>query len=138
MRRHPSGFILLCIAVLCERCAAYMLASSVVLMLCQRYGYAQKEALRFAGQFSALSYAGTIFGGLAADRVLGHRRALGGSMLLLTWISDRTRQLLIKSSPHKGHLYNTIRDWPFCLPASQDHFRTDIGNAPLYRRLRSS
>ncbi len=32
MRHHPVGFLPLCLAILCERCAAYMLASSLVLI----------------------------------------------------------------------------------------------------------
>jgi POT family proton-dependent oligopeptide transporter len=52
-------------------------------MLCQRYGYSRDEALHFAGQLSAASYAGTVVGGIAADQILGHQRAFGGSMLLL-------------------------------------------------------
>ena len=84
MRRCPSGFLPLSLAVLCERCAAYMLASSMVLMLCERYGYAGDEALRMAGLFGAAGYFGSLPGGVIADRVLGHRRALGFSLVLLT------------------------------------------------------
>jgi len=83
MRRHPVGFLPLCLAVLCERCAAFMLASSLVLMLCERYGYPRDEALRTAGLITAAGYLGTLTGGLVADRVLGHRRALTGSLVLL-------------------------------------------------------
>ena len=83
MRRHPVGFLPLSLAVLCERCAAYMLASSLVLMLCERYGYPRDEALRTAGLITAAGYLGSLPGGLVADRLLGPRRALTGSLALL-------------------------------------------------------
>ncbi len=83
MRRHPVGFLPLCLAVLCERCAAFMLASSLVLMLCERYGYPRDEALRTAGLITAAGYLGSLPGGLVADRLLGPRRALTGSLALL-------------------------------------------------------
>lgn len=82
--RHPRGFYLLCLAVVCERWAALILASSVVLMLCARYGYTRSDALRLAGLFNAASYLTSLPGGLAVDRVLGSRRSLGLGMLLLT------------------------------------------------------
>lgn len=81
--QHPPGFYVVCLAVLCERWAAYILASSVVFMLCERYGYARADALRLAGMVNAISYLGTLPGGLASDRVLGARRALRISVVLL-------------------------------------------------------
>ena len=82
-RGQPRGFYVVCLAVACERWAAYMLTSSVVLMLCQRYGHAQAEALRLAGLVNAAGYLGTLPGGFLADKALGHRRALSISVLLL-------------------------------------------------------
>lgn len=81
---HPHGFYLLSLAVLCERFAASILSSSVVLMLCQRYGYGRSDALRLVGLYNAASYFLTLPGGLALDRLLGARRALGTGLLLLT------------------------------------------------------
>jgi POT family proton-dependent oligopeptide transporter len=80
---HPRGFYLLCLAVLCERWAAAILSSSVVLMLCERYGYGRSDALRLAGLYSAASYLLTLPGGFALDRLLGAQRALGMGMVLL-------------------------------------------------------
>ena len=80
---HPTGFYFVCLAVFGERWAAYTLASSVVLLLCERYGYARPDALRLAGILSAASYLGAMPGGFTSDRLLGHRRALGASLLLL-------------------------------------------------------
>lgn len=82
--RHPPGFYLVCLAVVCERWTALILASSVVLMLCTRYGYTRSDALRLAGLFNAASYLTSLPGGLAVDRALGSRRSLGLGMLLLT------------------------------------------------------
>jgi POT family proton-dependent oligopeptide transporter len=72
-----------CISVFFERWAAMRLGSSVVLMLCHRYGYGRSDALRLAGLLSAASYLATLPAGLAVDRVLGSRRALGAGMALL-------------------------------------------------------
>lgn len=83
MRPYPVGFLPVCLAVLCERCAAFMLVSSLVLMLCERYGYPRDEALRMAGLITAAGYLGSLPGGLLADRVLGHRRGLLASLLFL-------------------------------------------------------
>lgn len=60
-----------------------MVGASVVLMLCERYGYARGDALRMAGLFNAATYLATVPGGLAVDRVLGSRRGLGVGMALL-------------------------------------------------------
>lgn len=81
--RHPNGFYVVCMAVFFERWAAYMLGSSVVLMFCERYGYARGDALRLAGLVNAASYLGTLPGGLAVDRTLGSRRSFAVGMVLL-------------------------------------------------------
>lgn len=80
---QPRGFYVVCLAVACERWAAYMLASSVVLILCERYGHSQAESLRLAGLMNAASYLGTLPGGFLADKAMGHRRALRISTMLL-------------------------------------------------------
>ena len=83
LSHHPHGFYLLCLAVFCERWAAAILGSSVVLMLCERYGHPRGDALRLAGLYNAASYLLTLPGGFAVDRSLGGRRSLGAGMLLL-------------------------------------------------------
>ncbi|MBL9045679.1 MAG: MFS transporter [Myxococcales bacterium] len=83
LSHHPHGFYLLCLAVFCERWAAAILGSSVVLMLCERYGYGRSDALRLAGLYNAASYLLTLPGGFAVDRSLGGRRSLGAGMVLL-------------------------------------------------------
>jgi len=72
-----------CLAAFGERWAAYMLGSSLVLMLCERYGYARGDALRLAGLVSAATYLGILPSGIASDRALGPCRWLGLSMVLL-------------------------------------------------------
>lgn len=84
LSHHPHGFYLLCLAVFCERWAAAILGSSVVLMLCERYGHPRGDALRLAGLYNAASYLLTLPGGFAVDRSLGARRSLGSGMTLLT------------------------------------------------------
>ena len=84
LAHHPRGLYLLCLAVLCERWAASILASSLVLMLCERYGQLQSEALRWSALYNAASYLLTLAGGFAVDRSLGARRSLGIGMALLT------------------------------------------------------
>lgn len=81
---YPAGFRILCFVVFCERCAAIMLASSLVLMLCVRYGHPRVDAIRLAGLITAAGYLGSLPGGFLADRVLGHRRGLFVSLLFLT------------------------------------------------------
>jgi len=81
--RQPHGFYVICMAVFFERWAAAILSSSMVFMLCERYGYDRSAALRLAGLINAASYLGTLPGGLAVDRVLGSRRALHAGMAFL-------------------------------------------------------
>lgn len=83
IERHPRGFYLLCLAVLCERWAAAVLSSSLVFMLCENYGHSRGEALRLSGLYNAASYFLTLPGGFAIDRMLGARRSLGAGMALL-------------------------------------------------------
>lgn len=74
--RHPRGLQLLCVVVFFERWAAYLLASSMVLMLCLRYGLGRAEALRWVGVFNASTYLLTLAGGIVIERLLSARRAL--------------------------------------------------------------
>lgn len=80
---HPAGFYTVCLAVFFERWAACLIGASVVLMLCERYGYAPGDALRLAGLFNAASYLATVPGGFAVDRALGARRSFGAAMTML-------------------------------------------------------
>lgn len=82
-RRHPVGFYVLCLAVACERGAAYTLSALAVLMLAERYGYSRAEALRIVSLVSAASYLGTVPAGRLTDKVIGPHRALSTSAALL-------------------------------------------------------
>ena len=84
MRGYPVGFRSVCLSILFERCAAFMLASSLLLMLCERYGYPRQDALRIGGLITAAGYFGSLPAGFLADRVLGHRRGLTISLALLS------------------------------------------------------
>ncbi len=74
MRGYPVEFRSVCLSILFERCAAFMLASSLLLMLCERYGYPRQDALRLGGLITAAGSFGSLPAGFLADRVLGHRR----------------------------------------------------------------
>lgn len=81
--RQPHGFYVICMVVFFERWAAAILSSSIVFMLCERYGYSRSDALQMAGLINAANYLGTLPGGFAVDRVLGSRRALHAGMAFL-------------------------------------------------------
>ena len=83
LSQHPRGLYLLCLVVICERWAASILSSLVVLMLGERYGFSRGDSLRLAGLYSAASYFLTLPGGLVLDRLLGVQRALVAGLALL-------------------------------------------------------
>lgn len=80
---HPRGLHRLCVVVFFERWAACLLASSTVLMLCERYGFGWADALRWVGVFNASTYVLTLAGGFVIDRMLSSQRALAGGLALL-------------------------------------------------------
>ena len=81
--KHPHAFYRLCLAVLCERWAAFMLISTAALMLCERYRLPQADALYWLGIASAANYVGSLPGGYLLDRTTNGRRGLGISSLIL-------------------------------------------------------
>ncbi len=84
-RRHPASLLYVCAVELCERFAASLLASLLVLYLNERLGMAQGQATRLGGVFSGLAYVSSLAGGILADRVLGMRRAVVLGLLLLAF-----------------------------------------------------
>jgi hypothetical protein len=66
--KHPHAFYRLCLAVLCERWAAFMLISTAALMLCERYGLPPAVSLRWLGIASAAYYVGSLPGGYLLDQ----------------------------------------------------------------------
>ena len=82
--KHPHSFYRLCLAVLCERWAAFMLISTAALMLCERYSLPQADALYWLGIASAANYVGSLPGGYLLDRTTNAHRGIGiGSLFLL-------------------------------------------------------
>ena len=80
---HPHAFYRICLVVLCERWAAFMLISTAALMLCERFGFPRSDALRLLGIASAANYFGSLPGGYLLDRTTEPRRGLGVSSLIL-------------------------------------------------------
>lgn len=80
---HPRGFYQVCLAVLCERWAAFMLISTAAIMLCERYRLPQADALYWLGIASAANYVGALPGGYLLDHTTVPRRGLGISSLIL-------------------------------------------------------
>ena len=96
---HPHTFYRLCLAVLCERWAAFMLISTAALMLCERFGFPRADALRLLGIASAANYFGSLPGGYLLDRTTDPRRGLGVSSLILLF------GYTILSLPYRPALY---------------------------------
>lgn len=73
----------LCLAVLCERLAAFVLIASAVQMFSVRLGFPLSDSLRLYGLFSAACYFGAIPGGYVLERVQPTRQEFMVSLLLL-------------------------------------------------------
>lgn len=73
----------LCLAVLCERLAAFALIATAVQMFSVRLGFPRQDSLRIYGLFSAACYLGAIPGGHILDRSQPKQRGFMGSLLLL-------------------------------------------------------
>jgi len=97
--KYPHAFFRLCLAVLCERWAAFMLISTAALMLCERFGFPRADALRLLGIASAANYIGSLPGGYLLDRTTDVRRGLGISSLSLLL------GYTVLSLPHRPALY---------------------------------
>ena len=80
---HTPEFLKLCLAILCERWAAFMLISTVAVMLCERFGFARPDALWLWGLVSASSYIGALPAGQLLDRTRTPSRGIGIAALTL-------------------------------------------------------
>lgn len=80
---HIPEFLKLCLAILCERWAAFMLISTVAVMLCERFGFPRPDALRLWGLVSAASYVGSLPSGQLLDRTRTPSRGIGIASLTL-------------------------------------------------------
>ncbi len=100
--KHRPLFFRLCLAVLCERWAAFMLISTAALMLCERFGFPRPDALRLLGIASAANYFGALLGGYLLDRTFEPRRGLGISSLILLL------GYILLSLPYRPALYVSL------------------------------
>ena len=80
---HTPEFLKLCLAILCERWAAFMLISTVAVMLCERFGFARPDALWLWGLVSASSYIGALPAGQLLDSTRTPSRGIGIASLTL-------------------------------------------------------
>ncbi len=80
---HSPDFRRVCLTILFERWAAFILISTVAVMLCERFGLSRPSALRLWGFVSAASYFGSLPGGPLLDRTAAPRRGIGLAALLL-------------------------------------------------------
>ena len=71
--RHPRGLYALCAVELCERFAASLFGSLLLLYLSERLRLSLGSATRWGGAFNALVYLSSVIGGVIADRWLGTR-----------------------------------------------------------------
>ena len=71
----------LCLAVLCERLAAFVLIATAAQMFSVRLGFPPSDSLRLYGLFSAACYFGSIPGGYLVDRAEHKSRSLVASHL---------------------------------------------------------
>lgn len=67
--------LVICLAELLERYGNYLIAALLPLFLNEHERLAPAVALRLAGYYLALGYAGGVIGGFVADRFLGYRLA---------------------------------------------------------------
>jgi POT family proton-dependent oligopeptide transporter len=81
--RHHRGLYALCAVELCERFAASLFGSLLLLYLSERLRLSLSSATRWGGSWSAMVYLSSVIGGVIADRRLGTRRAilLGAGLL---------------------------------------------------------
>ena len=100
--KHPPAFYRLCWAILCERWAAFMLTSTAALMLCERFGFSQADALHLLGIASAANYVGSLPGGYLLDRTTDSRRGFGVISLILLF------GYTILSLPYRPALYAAL------------------------------
>ena len=89
--------LVICLAELLERYGNYLIAALLPLFLNEHERLAPAVALRRAGYYLALGYAGGVIGGFVADRFLGYRLAtrlgtvlFGLGAALLTWARPGT------------------------------------------------
>ncbi|MCC6582705.1 MAG: peptide MFS transporter [Chitinophagales bacterium] len=80
---HPKQLALLFFTEMWERFSFYGMRALLVLFMVHQLKYADVKANLIYGTYTALVYLMPLFGGIAADKVLGYRRAiiLGGTLM---------------------------------------------------------
>ncbi len=82
---HPTGLYSLFFTEMWERFSYYGMRALLVLYLVDKIGFERADALEIYGIFTGLVYITPLLGGLMADKVLGHRKAIfiGGILMAL-------------------------------------------------------
>ncbi|MCB0508002.1 MAG: peptide MFS transporter [Chitinophagales bacterium] len=82
---HPKQLALLFFTEMWERFSFYGMRALLVLFMVQQLHYGDVKANLIYGTYTALVYLMPLFGGIAADKVLGYRKAiiLGGALMAL-------------------------------------------------------
>lgn len=83
VKGHPKQLILLFFTEMWERFSFYGMRALLVLFMVHQLKYADAKANLIYGTYTALVYLMPLFGGIAADKILGYRRAilLGGFLM---------------------------------------------------------
>lgn len=80
---HPKQLYLLFFTEMWERFSFYGMRALLVLFMVHQLKYADAKANLIYGTYTALVYLMPLFGGIAADKILGYRKAilLGGALM---------------------------------------------------------
>ncbi|HNA40044.1 MAG TPA: MFS transporter, partial [Chitinophagales bacterium] len=80
---HPKQLALLFFTEMWERFSFYGMRALLMLFMVQQLQYADVKANLIYGTYTALVYLMPLFGGIAADKILGYRKAiiLGGVLM---------------------------------------------------------
>ncbi len=75
-QNHPRGLYILFFAELWERFSFYGMRALLTLYMVKELIYADEKAYGVYGAYGALVYTAPVLGGLIADKLLGHRKAI--------------------------------------------------------------
>jgi POT family proton-dependent oligopeptide transporter len=80
---HPKALFLLFLTEMWERFSYYGMRALLMLYMVHQLQYADAKANLIYGTYTALVYLMPLFGGMAADRVMGYRRAITLGAILM-------------------------------------------------------
>ena len=83
LKEHPQGLWWLTLTEFWDRFSFYGIQALLVLYLTKRLGLGDGQAYIIYGGFTALTFAGTIFGGVVADKFIGFYKALVTGIVLM-------------------------------------------------------